>query len=822
MGFFKKKAEKVQQYTKEQLKSIKTPQEVLGFEKLFKNGIVESTPGNYSKFYKLEDINFKTAGEEKQERIFENYGNLLNSIDVEAKLQVFSFNKSMPKRKLQDDILIQPAKDDYNYLRNQMNDILKEKAETGRNSLVKENYIGISIKADSPEYAVEEFKRIDSDIASSIRTINGQTTEPLTGIERAELLYSICNINDTVPLYRCKVDDEGKILNESFTFESLKERGQSIKDLIAPSSFVFQKANHFMIDDIYARSILITNLPKKASATIYSDFSNIPGNVITSFFVEPVNPMETAKLIKNQRLNIRQNIIEAKKRAAKDNHDLIPPALEEAEIEAEILAENVNVNDQNLFVTSFYITVFGHTLDELNALTKNLLTIASRNLCQLKVLNNQQMKGFRSCLPIVRDEKIEDRLLTTEDAALFMPFSTAEYSQKNGFYYGLNAVSNNMIMYNRKLSKNGNGIIMGKPGSGKSFATKREIFNLFLSTTDDIFIIDPDREYTELAKALGGQVITISPGGENHLNPFDMDLEYAEGTDPVSLKVDFVTGLLQSILGGKFGLGTIEVSIIDRCVRQIYQKYLEEMLKLNNKSGSNNYISINTDLSPTFRDLYDAFKEQDEQEAWDLATGLERYLNTPFAYKTNVNTENRLIVYDIKDIGKTMKEMGIQICLNDVWNRTIATGTYNKTSNLPPKYTWFYIDEFYLLMKSEESSAFLQEIWKRARKWSGIPTGITQNVEDLLASHEGRTIVSTSDFVMLLDQAPLDRNQLVSLLNLSEVEAGYITSANEGEGLIYNGACAIPFKDKFPKNNDLYRIMTTKPDEVKQSVAKRF
>ena len=382
-----------------------------------------------------------------------------------------------------------------------------------------------------------------------------------------------------------------------------------------------------------------------------------------------------------------------------------------------------------------------------------------------------------------------------------MPFVSQELMQSQGFYYGLNAVSRNLILFDRTKQKNCNGFILGTPGSGKSFSAKREMLNVLLNTNDDVIVIDPEREYGPMAKMLGGSIVRIASGSKYHINPLDMDVDYADEDDPITLKSDFLLSVCEVVLGGRYGLTPTQRSIIDRCCRLVYQEYLQSYNESTRKYDDSKV--------PTLIDFYNVLNAQQEREAKEIAVSLEMYTTGSldvFAHHTNVDVDNRFIIYDIKDVG-SLKTMTMLIVLDSIWNRIIQNRKKGKR-------TWFYIDEIYLLFTNETSASFLKQLYKRARKWNGVPTGITQNVEDLLLSDTARSMLSNCEFIQMLNQAPLDRAELAALLNISPSQLSYITNRNSGEGLLYVGKAIVPFIDRFPKNTNLYKAMTTKPDEI--------
>lgn len=801
----KNKGKKDKSKGKPTLKVNKTVQDSIPYYRVFKNGIIEVEPGVYTKSYLLEDVNFQIATDEEQENIFCMYGDLLNTFGANVKMQISINNRNVDKEKFCQNTLLKHKNDELNDLREEYNNMLLDKMAEGRNNLKKEKYLTLTIEEENIENAVSTFSRLDSEVSSAIKRINGKETQPMTTVERLGILYDLYNVGSEAAFLR-KMNIQGRSVS-SFSFESMSQMGLTTKDVIGPES-IEVKADYIKVGDKYARTLFLDNLPTFLSTEILTDLSDASCNLIVSVHFESLRQDKSIKLVRNQLVNINSNVVDAQKRATKGGYsvDLISPALLKAQNEANRLMQDLTKRNQKLFLASVVLTHFADSKEELDKDTETLKTNVSKHLCQLKKLGYQQEQGFATALPIGNNQIEVKRLLTTESAAVFIPFAAQELTQEDGMYYGLNAVSRNMILFNRLNSKNQNGIILGTPGSGKSFSAKREIVNVLLNTDDEVFIVDPEREYTPLAELLGGEVVKIAAGSKTYINPLDMDLDYADDDDPITLKSDFIGSLCETVIGGKFGLTPIQKSVIDRCVRQVYKPYIDYMSKNPGKT-------MDVDHMPTLVDFYRLLMSQPEPEAQNIALSLELYctgsLDT-FAHKTNVNTSKRFVVYDIKDIGSGMKEMGLQVCLNSIWNKIIE----NKKKG---KRTWFYLDEFYLLTQTDSSARFLQQIWKRARKWGGVPTGITQNVEDLLASKEARGIINNCDFIMMLNQSPLDRQELAAMLNISPAQVSYITNSDAGQGLIYTGKSIVPFIDKFPTNTKLYKVMTTKPDEVVSS-----
>lgn len=781
----------------------KTAQETIPYLSVYKNGIIEISENVFSKSYVIGDVNFSIASDEEQENIFMNYGKLLNMFGEKVTAQITIFNRNVDIGKFKKNVLLKLKGDGLDKYRLENNAIMEMKIGEGKNNITHEKYLTLSLEADNIDAAIKAFSKLDNEVSTFIKKINNADTQPMTLEERLGVLYDIYNLNADVPFQKkAKISEHPA---QTFDLNWLKRQGITTKDIIAPPSISFNY-NHSMIGDKYAKTMFISNLPTYLETGILSDITDIPCNMLTSIHFESLGQDRTIKLIRNQLVNINSNVIDAQKKATKSGYspDLISTDLKRAQEQANQLMDDVTTRNQKLFLVTLAITVFADNQTELDRYASMVKTAAQKHLCTARDLNYQQEYGFTTSLPLAYNKLFVQRLLTTEAASVFIPFSTQELSQNKGMYYGLNAVSRNLILFNRLNSKNANGVILGTPGSGKSFSAKREMINVLLTTDDDIYVIDPEREYAPLAALFGGEVVKIAAGSKTYINPLDMDINYADDDDPITLKSDFVGSLCETVIGGKYGLSPVQKSVIDRCVRLVYQPYLKHMVSL----GSTQ--TCDKAAMPTLDDFYQLLLKQPEPEAHSLALALELYcrgsLDT-FAHKTNVNTSSRFIIYDIKDIGSGMKEMGLQVCLNDIWNKIITNKKLGKR-------TWFYIDEFYLLTQTDSSARFLQQVYKRARKWAGIPTGITQNVEDLLASKEARGIINNCDFIYMLNQSPLDRAELAAMLNMSPAQVSYITNSDAGQGLLYTGKHIVPFIDKFPTNNSLYKAMTTKPDEV--------
>lgn len=781
-----------------------TAQKTIPYIAAFDNGIIETNPKCYTKCYRLDDVNFKIASQADQDYIFLKYGDMLNMFGSEVKAEITIYNKNISQEEFNESVLMKYRGDGLDEYREEQNAMLLDKITEGKNNIVREKYLTVSVEAENVDAAQTVYSRLDAEISNALKQISGSDVVPMTLQERLSILYDVYNPAKIGPLCS-SIEIKGHQVN-SFDTNSLKMQGLTTKDVIAPTDIVFN-SDYFTLDDQFGQALYLHNLPSYLSTDFIGELNDVACNMLTSVHFESMRQDKAMKLIRNQLTNINADVLTAQKKQIRSgitSTDFLPPSLLEAKTEADKLLGDMTSRNQKLFYVTLVVSHFASSKEQLDKQYEQITTIAQKYLVTLKKLTTQQELGFNTSLPLCKNETFIKRLLTTESASLFIPYSAQELNQHGGFYYGVNAVSHNLLLFDRTKSKNANGFILGTPGSGKSFSAKREILSALLNTNADIYVIDPEGEYAPLAALLNGEIIKIAPGTKVYINPLDMDLDYADEGDPVTLKADFICSLCETILGGRYGLSVTQHSIIDRCVRKVYQPYLEHM-KNHPEKGT-----CDPSVMPTLKNLYDEILSQQEGEARTIALALERFVTgslDTFAHRTNVNTKSRFIVYDIKEIGVGLKELGLQVCLNDVWNKTIS----NKKKG---KRTWFYIDEFYLLTQTETSASFLQQIFKRARKWGGVPTGITQNVEDLLVSPQARSMLSNSDFIMMLNQAPNDKQDLAKMFNISAAQLSYITNADAGQGLLYTGKSIVPFVDRFPKDTKSFAAMTSSMDDA--------
>ena len=749
---------------------------------MFPDGICRVTDSYYTKTVQFQDINYQLNQNEDKTAIFDGWCDFLNYFDSSVRFQLSFVNMSANKDNYARYITISPQGDDFDSIRLEYTQMLQNQLARGNNGLIKTKYLTFGVEADGLKAAKPRLERIETDILNNFKRL-GVAAEPMNGMERLRLLHGMLHMDEQEPF--------------RFSWDWLAPSGLSVKDFIAPSSFEFRTGRSFGVGRRIGCASFLQILAPELNDRMLADFLDMESSLIVSMHVQSVDQVKAIKTIKRKITDLQKMTIEEQKKAVRAGYDMdiIPSDLATYGTEAKKLLQDLQSRNERMFLLTFIVVNTAGSRQQLDNNVFQAASIAQKYNCQLTRLDFRQEEGLMSSLPLGLNQIEIQRGLTTSSVAIFIPFTTQELFQdgKEALYCGLNALSNNLIMVDRKRLKNPNGLILGTPGSGKSFAAKREIANVFLVTDDDIIICDPEAEYGPLVERLHGQVIKISPTSPHYINPMDLNLNYSDDENPLSLKSDFILSLCELIVGGKDGLMPVEKTIIDRCVRMVYRDYLSDPVPEN---------------MPILEDLYNELRRQEEKEAQYIATALEIYVSgflNVFNHRTNINIANRIVSFDIKELGKQLKKIGMLIVQDAVWNRM----TINREAH---KSTRYYIDEMHLLLREEQTAAYTVEIWKRFRKWGGIPTGITQNVKDLLSSREVENIFENSDFILMLNQASGDRQILAKQLNISPHQLSYVTHSGEGEGLLFYGNVILPFVDRFPRG-ELYDLLTTKPQE---------
>ena len=751
-------------------------QDTLPYERFCGTYIIEVKKNHYSKTYSFLDINYTAADAGEQERVFLAYGDLLNSFDTSDDVQITLHNDVINQKEFERKITLPHTGDGFDEFRDEYNGMLREKMEQGQNGITTRKYLTLTVTATNLEEAKQKFVTREIYMRTCFQKLQSEITA-LKANERVRILADIFRgANQEI---------------RPITASEFRRCGE--KSLCCPDYFEFKK-DYFLFGEKWARMIYLKHLPSSLSDNLLTEICEMPIPAVTTVNIAPVDPADAIKVVKRQLTAMRSNKLQKEKKAQQNGvfSEVINDDLKQSLEEGEELLSDLTSKNQKMFLLNLVVMITGTSFDELESNTEKIEAIFRKHVCTTTRAAFQQEDALASCLPIGNAGRLPiRRTLTTESTSVFLPFNSKELSQHGGFYYGLNSITNNLVIFDRTSLSNANGFILGCPGSGKSFSAKREIVNAILGTKDEIIIIDPEREYTTLAQNFKGEVIYISENSKSHLNPLEISLaEYEAGEDVISGKYNFFLSFFETIMGAS-GIKPEQKTIIDNVLHEVYHEFLLG----------------NTKEMPTLRDYYEALKEYPSDAARSLSVSLELYVNgsmRAFSHKSNVDTSNRIVVYDIKDLGKQLKPLGMMVVLENLWDAIVK----NRARGIR---TRIYIDEIYLLFQSEQSSNFLFELYKRARKWGGIPTGITQNVEDLLHSDTARSMLSNSEFILMLNQAAPDRDQLGHLLQITDTMMDFVTGATPGSGLIYCGqnGC-LPFKDDFPTDTKLYKMMTTK------------
>ena len=764
----------------------RTAQQSIPFQRMFEDGTCRVRSGYYTRTIQFQDINYQLAQQEDKTAIFEEWCSFLNFFDSSIRFELSFMDLSTDTESFERSICIPFQRDGFDDVRAEYSQMLRQQLAKGNNGLTKTKFLTFGIQGDSMRQVKPRLEHIQNDLLNNFHRL-GVLAQPLNGAQRLKLMHDMFHMDG--PSRFC------------FDWKDLAPSGLTVKDAIAPTAFAFKTSRTFQMGGIFGAASFLSITASDLSDQLLKDLLDMDSSQIVTMHIQSVDQNKAIKTVKRTITELDRSKIEEQKKAIRAGYDMdiLPSDLATYGRDAKALLKELQSQNERMFLVTFLVLNTGRTEQELENNVFQASSIAQKHNCSLCRLDYQQEQGLMSSLPLA-DNQIEiQRGLTTSSTAIFIPFTTQELYQsgKESLYYGLNSLSQNLIMVDRKKLKNPNGLILGTPGSGKSFSAKREITNAFLVTEDDIIICDPEAEYAPLVQRLKGQVIKISPNSTQFINPMDINSNYSEEENPLALKADFILSLCELVVGGKEGLLPVEKTVIDRCVHLIYRRYFADPRPEN---------------MPLLEDLYEALLQQEEKEAHHVATALEIYVKGSlnlFNHRTNVDVNNRIVCYDIKELGKQMKKIGMLVVQDQVWGRVTANRSAGRS-------TRYYVDEFHLLLKEEQTAAYSVEIWKRFRKWGGIPTGLTQNVKDLLSSREVENIFENSDFVYMLNQAAGDRQILAKQLNISPHQLSYVTHSGEGEGLLFFGNVILPFVDRFPQELELYRIMTTKLGEVSE------
>lgn len=759
---------------KEHTRIPRSVQDAIPISTVYEDGLFRVGKNQYSRTYKFEDINYQVASEADKETMFERYCALLNSLDSNATTKITINNRKLNQADFEKRIFIKEQDDNLNEYRREYNQMLLAKATAG-NSIIQEKYITVTVTEKSADDARQYFNRFGASLAIQLNKLGSKCTA-LGAIERLRIFYDF---------YRT-----GEESDFAFDLKDSRRKGHSFKDYICPDSMEIQK-DHIVLGERYARVLFLKEYANFLKDDFVTELTTRCKNMMLSIDMLPLPTGKAVREVETRLLGTETNITNwQRKQNANNNFSAeVPYDLEMQRQELREFLDDLSSRDQKMMLSVLTIVITADALEELNQQTKSMQELARERVSQIAVLKFQQLDGLHTVLPAGVQKLDIFRTLITESLAIQIPFRVQEIAHAKGIFYGQNVISKNMILADRTQLLNGNSFILGVSGSGKSFAAKCEITNHMLATDADILIIDPEREYAPLVRALGGEVIEISATSPNHINAMDMTKEYGE-INPIIEKSQFLQSLCEQIIAGHtFTKG--QQSIIDRCTESVYRYYLQ-----------GNYQGV----PPTLQDFREELLKQPEPEAHALALELELFtkgsLNT-FAQQTNVDTDKRLICYDIMELGEQLRPIGMLVILDNILNRITANRRKGRQ-------TFVYVDEIYLLFQYEYSAQFLFKLWKRVRKYGAFCTGITQDVEDLLQSHIARTMLSNSEFVIMLNQAATNREELARLLNISDTQLSYITNVDAGHGLLKIGSSLIPFENSFPRDTKLYHLMTTK------------
>lgn len=813
-------AKKTQKPIKGLAKSV---QDVLDFDGITQGGIIISG-GFYSKLYKLVDSNFVTEPDDKQWEVLAEYTKFVNRFPDNIDINIIIVNKRNTMGELIGNFHISEQGDELDGYRREYNAIIDQKITEGRNDITKEKYIMLTASERSLADAETTFNSADLSLNEAIKAINKVGVVSVTALERLKIIREILNGATVLPFEKEfarfieNIDDGEGNITQSINIEALSDAGVSIKDLVAPQTITRERKHLMLNDSRYAKSFAYANLPQQLDTSFLTKTTNLPFEMVTVIQLNTVPRKKAINLVKMQNTSIKADVIKASQTAYKNGYspDLMDEDLIKAQQEAKQLRADVVNEGKKLFYATMVVTIFGESEEELKSINEQYTAICSDFTVTPSYLIGQQVQALNTACLLTRSKIIIDRMLTSDNVCALFPFNIQELQDRRGHFYGINAISKNMIMYDRKRSKLANGLIFGQSGSGKSFLTKGEIIPNFLDGNDDMIILDPENEYRIIANAFDGVVIDLELKSEYSINPCDMSMEWNDPkATPLAEKCDYMVGLVESILGRGRECNSFEVNAIHKATAKMYEPYIDEMTRRKNDGI---VMDIDTTISPTLVDFFNCLVEQRTTEAAKVANAIEPYCvgqYNVFAHRTNVPTGNRITVFNLLSLPEKMKEMAMKVCLANIWTRVVKNREDNE-KNGTGKSIWVYLDEFHLFFQTEASATTIMAYFKRVRKYGGIMTGITQDVADLLRTQQGTAMFNNSGFFVFLNQSPIGRNQLQQLYGISDTLIDYIKDKPSGQGLIYNGSILIPFDYRLPTDNALYRLMSTNPNDKKR------
>lgn len=784
--------------SKEEIKQIKQRMKKLGREnksstqsfipyiRMYPDGICHIEGKRFSRTVEFFDINYRLANFDDTRKIFTKYCDLLNYFDNSVKFQMSFETQNADVKEVMAEIDIPHKDDGLDDIRDEYSSMLKSQMLQGTNGKVLKKYITFSIESENMRDARVRLDSIATEVLKLFEVI-GVKSKVLDGKERLEKLYGSLN-----PYTKD---------NFIFDWQYMKKTGSSTKDFIAPTSIKFDKKLFEIGGKAYGAVFSLTLLPGELSDEVLNDFLKNDNLAAFDMHINPIDQISALNFVRRKLSDLDSTKVDEQKKAITSGYDpdILTPKLKESIEGAEKVLADLRGKNERLFTVTFLIRTYAKSRKELKIQEEHLTRVSQKHNCKLMQLDYRQEQAYASTLPLGFNAIPIQRSLTTAPIAAFMPFTTQELFQGGrATYYGLNSLSGNLILANRVYLKNPNGLILGTPGAGKSMAGKREMVDVFFKTLDDILVCDPEGEYIDLLRLLGGQIIKISANSQVHINPMEIYLDTDADEDPIAVKSEFIISFMETVVGNLF---PEEISLIDECVSRIYKRWISRRAVF--------------EQMPILEDLWSELKTA---HASRLANSLEIYVHGTqniFNHRSNVDINSRVVCFDIKDLGNQLRKLGMLIIQDTVWNRVSMNREWNKIHQDNKKYTRYYIDEFHLLLKEPQTAKYSVEMWKRFRKWGGVPTGITQNVKDLLSSQEIENIFDNSDFVYMLNQAAGDRFILQEKLHISDEQLGYVTNVGPGQGLIFFGDTILPFKDEFPKDTKLYSLMTTNPNEVK-------